>query len=99
MDNHKELIERLRTESLYKDKATLEIMDLCMEAADALGVLMEENAKLKVKAGELEAKNHEYQKENAQIRAKLKQVKREWDTAAEILEGWKTTSRPTRTLA
>lgn len=30
------LIERLRTDSLYADKATLEIMDLCMEAADAL---------------------------------------------------------------
>ena len=30
------LIEQLRTESLYKDKATLEIMDLCMEAADAI---------------------------------------------------------------
>lgn len=29
------LIERLRTDSLYADKATLEIMDLCMEAADA----------------------------------------------------------------
>ena len=33
------LIEGLRTESLYKDKATLEIMDLCMEAADALSTL------------------------------------------------------------
>ena len=33
------LIERLRTESLYKDKATLEIMDLCMEAAEALSTL------------------------------------------------------------
>ena len=36
------LIERLRTESLYKDKATLEIMDLCMEAADALSALRSE---------------------------------------------------------
>lgn len=33
---NKELIKKLRTESLYKDKATLEIMDLCMEAALAL---------------------------------------------------------------
>lgn len=33
------LIERLRTDSLYKDKATLEIMDLCIEAADALSTL------------------------------------------------------------
>ena len=30
------LIKRLRTESLYRDKCTLEIMDLCMEAAEAL---------------------------------------------------------------
>lgn len=36
---------------------------------------------------------------NAAMAAKLKRVKREWDTAAEILEGWKTKSRPTRTLA
>ena len=33
------LIEQLRTESLYKDKATLEIMDLCMDAATALFTL------------------------------------------------------------
>ena len=33
------LIEQLRTESLYKDKATLEIMYLCMEAAEALSTL------------------------------------------------------------
>lgn len=41
------LIERLRTESLYADKASLEIMDLCMEAADALSTLQAENAKLR----------------------------------------------------
>ena len=35
----KKLIERLRTESLYADKASLEIMDLCMEAATALSAL------------------------------------------------------------
>lgn len=40
------LIERLRTESLYKDKATLEIMDLCMEAADAISKLQAENTQL-----------------------------------------------------
>lgn len=44
--NIEKLIERLRTESLYKDKATLEIMDLCMEAADALSTLQAENEKL-----------------------------------------------------
>ena len=34
-----ELIQKLRTESLYKDKAVLEIMDLCMEAAGQLEAL------------------------------------------------------------
>ena len=41
------LIERLRTESLYADKASLEIMDLCMEAATALSTLQAENEKLR----------------------------------------------------
>ena len=41
------LIERLRTESLYADKASLEIMDLCMEAATALSTLQGENEKLR----------------------------------------------------
>lgn len=41
------LIEGLRTESLYADKASLEIMDLCMEAADALSTLQAENEKLR----------------------------------------------------
>lgn len=41
------LIERLRTESLYADKASLEIMDLCMEAAAVLSTLQAENEKLR----------------------------------------------------
>lgn len=41
------LIERLRAESLYKDKATLEIMDLCMDAAAVLSTLQTENKKLR----------------------------------------------------
>ena len=45
--NIEKLIERLRTESLYKDKATLEIMDLCIEAAVALSTLQAENEKLR----------------------------------------------------
>ena len=40
------LIERLITDSLYADKATLEIMDLCMEAADAISTLQADNEKL-----------------------------------------------------
>ena len=41
------LVEKLRTESLYKDKATLEIMDLCMDAALALEQLQAENDRMK----------------------------------------------------
>ena len=41
------LIERLRTESLYADKASLEIMDLCMDAAAAIATLQAENEKLR----------------------------------------------------
>ena len=45
------LIERLRTESLYADKASLEIMDLCMDAATALSTLQAENEKLRDELG------------------------------------------------
>lgn len=41
------LIKRLRTESLYADKASLEIMDLCMEAATSLTTLQAENEKMR----------------------------------------------------
>ena len=34
------LVERLRNRSLYKDKATLEVMDLCMEAATVITDLL-----------------------------------------------------------
>lgn len=54
--DYEKLIERLRTDSLYADKATLEIMDLCMEAADALTALLEENEKLRA---ELEQVKHQ----------------------------------------
>ena len=33
--DYDKLIEQLRTESLYADKASLEIMDLCMDVATA----------------------------------------------------------------
>ena len=45
--DYKELIKKLRTESLYIDKATLEIMDLCMEAATAITDLLAENLVLR----------------------------------------------------
>ena len=44
--DYDKLIERLRTDSLYADKASLEIMDLCMDAATALSTLQAENEKL-----------------------------------------------------
>ena len=82
----KKLIERLRTESLYKDKATLEIMDLCMEAADAISKLQAENTQL---LAELERVAQKYETavklqvkmteiSNRQ-RAELEQAKRERD--------------------
>lgn len=45
--DYEKLIDKLRTESLYKDKATLEIMDLCMDAAEALSAWPAENEKLR----------------------------------------------------
>ena len=57
------LIERLRTDSLYADKATLEIMDLCMEAADALSTLQAENEKLQKMYQEEKVICHETQLE------------------------------------
>ena len=47
------LIERLRTESLYADKASLEIMDLCMEAATALSTLQAELKEAEMKIDSL----------------------------------------------
>ena len=86
------LIERLRTESLYKDKATLEIMDLCIEAADALSTLQAENEKLWTglksnvdlvfrQAKELDRRHLLLQEQEAE----LEQVKRERDAAVSDL--------------
>ena len=49
------LIERLRTESLYADKASLEIMDLCMEASTALSTLQAENENLRAELEQVTA--------------------------------------------
>lgn len=45
--DYDKLIERLRTDSLYADKASLEIMDLCIDAATAIETLRAENEKLR----------------------------------------------------
>ena len=52
------LIEQLRTESLYADKASLEIMDLCMEAATALSTLQAENEKLRAELEKVKAERN-----------------------------------------
>ena len=63
---YKRLIDKLRTESLYKDKATLEIMDLCMEAADVIQYLLEGadevNGALQEKIAENERMNAELER-------------------------------------
>ena len=85
MDNHKELIERLRTESLYKDKATLEIMDLCMEASDAIAALSEENARLRAENIRWDQVAGEQNKAMDKLCAELEQVKRERDAAVSCI--------------
>ena len=75
------LIEKLRTESLYKDKATLEIMDLCMDAALALKQLQAENDRL---GAELE-KEEAARKKQADILYELRGQKYESTTAIDQL--------------
>lgn len=70
----KNLIERLREESLYRDKCTLEIMDLCMEAAEKLEKLQTENTKL-IAANKAVALDNRY------LRDELEQAKTERDAA------------------
>nr|DAF30742.1 MAG TPA: hypothetical protein [Caudoviricetes sp.] len=53
------LIEQLRTESLYADKASLEIMDLCMAAATDLSTLQAENERLRAELERLTVENEE----------------------------------------
>ena len=85
--DYDKLIERLRTESLYADKASLEIMDLCMEAATALSTLQEENEKLRAELEyEKEHANAYYEEcgqwevENAQLKEKVEALQRERDS-------------------
>lgn len=58
------LIEKLRTESLYEYKATLEIMDLCMEAADAIEKLEIELKAMRCAANSLKADLKQAEKKN-----------------------------------
>ena len=87
------LIERLRTESLYKDKATLEIMDLCMDAATTLSTIQAENKRLKSLLGEsgqdLWSKENQradrLEAENEKLRAELEQVKQKYEEVREAI--------------
>ena len=86
------LIERLRTESLYADKASLEIMDLCMEAATALSTLQAENERLR-KELEYEREHanayHEecgqWEAENEKLRAELEQKEKYYEQMVDAL--------------
>lgn len=77
------LIKRLRTESLYADKASLEIMELCMEAATALSTLQVENEKLRVEAEGMRSNWYKSVEEIKKLRAELEQVKRDRDALIE----------------
>lgn len=88
MMDYDKLIERLRTESLYADKASLEIMDLCMEAATALSTLQAENEKLHDLWSDASIRLEDELDENEKLRAELEQVKRERDAAVERLREW-----------
>ena len=85
--DYDKLIEQLRTESLYADKASLEIMDLCMEAATALSTLQAENEKLRdemkqERAHRLHAEQHAdaFLEDCKRLNAELEQVK--WENNA-----------------
>ena len=87
------LIERLRTDSLYADKATLEIMDLCMEAADAISTLQAENEKLRTELEkeaaarkkqadilcELRGQKYEQMSVIDRLRSELNDLRAQWD--------------------
>ena len=84
--DYDKLIEQLRTESLYADKASLEIMDLCMDVATALSTLQAENAQLRGKLEyEQEHANAYYEEcgqweaENTQLKEKLEALKQDRD--------------------
>lgn len=82
------LIDRLRTESLYADKASLEIMDLCMEAATALSTLQAENERLRADVVRLNDLLASYQNVLVpELRSELDQVKRECDEAVQCIIG------------
>lgn len=78
------LIDRLSTERLYADKASLEIMELCMDAATVLSTLQLENKKLRdelenYRKGHCSEGGCAAEKDRDAVLAELEQVKRERD--------------------
>lgn len=77
--DYDKLIERLRTDSLYADKASLEIMDLCMDAATSIEASWHENQALRGLINGLDA-------ELSHVRADLARVTAERDAAISDVE-------------
>lgn len=75
--NIEKLIDRLSTESLYADKASLEIMELCMEAATALSTLQAENEKLRAELKQVKTERDAAVEDIAGILAKAELIRRE----------------------
>ena len=61
--DYDKLIERLRTDSLYADKASLEIMDLCMDAATAIETLRADLARVTAERDAIEQNFREFTKQ------------------------------------
>ena len=74
--NIEKLIDRLSTESLYADKASLEIMELCMEAATALSTLQAENEKLRAELEAVRAERDAAVADIAAILAEVEEIRR-----------------------
>ena len=71
------LIKSLRTKSLDSEKATLEIMDLCMEAAAAIEVSQIENQALRSAANGFRAENEVLRKNLESMREKYDELEQE----------------------
>lgn len=81
------LIEQLRTESLYADKASLEIMDLCMDAATALSTLQAENEKLRAELESVRAERNAAVEDVAAIIGDVEEIRRGYGVDNEDADG------------
>ena len=69
MNDYRELIERLRTESLDSRNATLPIMDLCMDAAGAIETLTAQLTASEAARADLGKRLAKAEQELAQVKA------------------------------